>query len=457
MESPLTRAGRTIAGTTDNVLTRIVALSIAGRAGSLIVGFGASVALARFLGPAGRGLLALMVSTMTLGLVLTTLGVPLAAVYFSSRRDTDQGGLLGNTLLQGAILAAVMVPAAAVFHRQVADALGEGQGGTTWVLVAALLPVTFLDWTTHAQLQGMLMFGRYSVLTILSRAAYAIGILALLGLAHLGVAGGLIATAFGSLVMIGGSLGPILKRSRPKLDRPLLRRTLSYGLRVQVGSLFQFANGRLDVLIMQFFRPLSQVGYYAVAQTIAELVINLAGAFQVSVLPLVSHYEGDARADTTTVDSTRHYGILAAAASVFNLGFGPLVILFAFGPKFNGAVAPMLILVPGVWFLGLATVIQGDLSGRGRPGLSSALAGGAAVVTLVLDFALIPPFGVVGGALASDGAYFTVGLASLIALHRVTGIPLRRLALPTRSDFSAYAALLRRVYRALRPPPSDPD
>lgn len=449
MESPRTRAGRSL-GSGENVLARLVTWSILGRFGYLVAGFGASIALARLLGPSGRGLLGLMLSVNSLALVFTTFGVPLAVVYFASRRDADHGALLGNSILQGVLLAALLIPLSAVFYSQIANAFGDGHGGRTWILVAALVPVTFLDWTTHGQLQGMLMFGRFSILLVLSRVVYAVGVLILLGTLDWGVAGGVVATAVGSVVMIWGSLGPVLARGRPSLDLTLLRRTLKYGRRIQVGSIFQLANGRLDVILMQFFRPLNQVGYYVVAQTIAELVINLANAFQSSVLPLIAHYDEDTRrADTTSIDSIRHHGILAAVAVLGNAAFGPLVIFFAFGSNFGPAIGPMLVLLPGIWFLGLGIVIQGDLAGRGRPGLSSSLAGLAAVITVVLDLALIPPLGVYGGALASVGAYTTFGVASLVALHRVTGIPVRRLAVPDRNDVRAYTALIRKTFGAL--------
>lgn len=436
--------------TGGDLLARSVTLNVVGRIGSLVAGFAASVALARYLGPDGRGLLGLMISASSLGLVFLTFGVPLSVVYQASRKEVDQGSLLGNSVLQAVILTAVVVPLAALLHRPLADALGEGHGGHTWILVGALVPVTFLDWTTHGQLQGMLLFGRFNVLLVLSRVAYAVGVVMFVGVAGWGVAGGLVATAVGSVVMIIGSLKPILQRARAKLDRVLFRRTLHYGWRVQVGSIFQLANGRLDVLVMQFFRPLSQVGYYVVAQTIAELVINLASAFQSSVMPLISTLEGDTRAETTSIDSIRHHGILAGVAVLANAALGSAVIYFAFGSKFHAAIGPMLVLLPGIWFLGMGIVIQGDLAGRGRPGLSSTLAGVAAAVTVVLDFALIPPLGVYGGALASVAAYTTFGVASLHALHKVTGIPIRRLAVPTSADLAVYWTAMRRLPSLLK-------
>jgi O-antigen/teichoic acid export membrane protein len=250
--------------------------------------------------------------------------------------------------------------------------------------------------------------------------------------------------------MIAGAMVPILRLGRPRLDLSLMKRMFRYGTRAQVGSVLSLANGRLDVIILQAFRPLSQVGYYVVAQAIAELVLALADAFQWSNMALVARDTGSDQGASTSATATRHHGLLSGAAVIANAGFGTLVILFAYGPKFHAAVVPMLILLPGVWLLGIGSVIGGDLGGRGRPGLASTLVGVSAVVTVVLDLALIPPLGVTGAAIASVCAYATLGISSLIALRRVSGIPVRELIVPRRADFTAYGRMLRSAMLRLR-------
>jgi Na+-driven multidrug efflux pump len=110
----------------------------------------------------------------------------------------------------------------------------------------------------------------------------------------------------------------------------------------------------------------------------------------------------------------------------------------------------MLILLPGMLFLGAGVVVTGNLRGRGRPGLSSTLAGLTAIVTLILDLALIPPFGITGAAIASVIAYAFYGTASLMTLARLGGIPIRTLTLPTRAEFSMYVSIYRRGIAWLR-------
>lgn len=426
------------------VLARSVTLNVLGRAGFLGVGFVAAIVLARVLGPADRGLLGEMVAASSIGLILFGVGIPLAVTYYASRPGVSHGALLGNSLAWTLGLCVVILPLAWLFHGQLADAFGEGRGGRVWVLAAALVPMTFLDWTTHNQLVGMLRFGLFNALTILARVLYLVAIVVLVAVLGGGVGAAVVATMLGSAVMVIGSLPTILHFGRPRLERALMGAMTRYGARVQIGSFLQQANARFDVLILQGFRPLSDVGYYIVAQTIAELVLTAATAFQTSVLPLVAHDDGDlGRQRTTSTDSVRHYGILAGVATLFNAAFGTLVILFAYGAEFHPAVLPFFILLPSIWFLGLGMVIQGDLGGRGRPGLSSALTGLGAVATVAFDLLLIPPFGVIGAACASVIAYTVFGVASLVALGRVADIPLRTMVVPRRSDIAGYRSALR--------------
>jgi O-antigen/teichoic acid export membrane protein len=126
------------------------------------------------------------------------------------------------------------------------------------------------------------------------------------------------------------------------------------------------------------------------------------------------------------------------------------VILLGYGSRFQPAVVPMLILLPGVWMLGIGIVIQGDLDGRGRPGLASLLAGISAAVTTGLDFALIPSLGTTGAALASVCGYSTLGIVSIAVLHRVSAIPVRELVVPTRADLRGYRSFLAERLRRAR-------
>lgn len=431
------------------MLARSVTLNLIGQAATLAIGFFASIALARWLGPTDRGLLGVITSVSNLALALGSVGLPMAVWYFASRANARYGDLLGNTFLYAGLLAVVFGGGFWLFSGELSDHLSDGRGGPAWILGGFIVAIIFLDYTTHNQLLGRLRFGLVNLLVVLSKIAYVACVVVLVGVLDLGVSGALIAVAAGSALVTAGSTWVILGWARPGIDRLLFRRLLRYGSRIQVGSIFQLLNYRLDVVILQFYVPLASVGYYVVAQTLAELVLTLARAFQGSVLPLVSHYEGDERQNVTTRDSLRHHGVLAFVALLLNAVFAPLVIIFAYGAVYEPAIVPLLILLPGMWFVGSATVAMGDLSGRGRPGVASALSGVAVLVTVILDLLLIPPFGVVGAAVASLVAYVCFGISSLVVLARIAGLEPREL-FPTRADVLAYPAAVRPAMARLR-------
>jgi O-antigen/teichoic acid export membrane protein len=431
------------------MLARSVTLNVLGQGAALASGFVSSILLARLLGPADRGLLGVLASVTTMALVLGGLGLPFSVAYFAARPERRSGAILGDTVLVAAVLGALLVPLAWALSGPLGDAFARGHDGAIWVLAAALVPVTFLDYTTQNQVLGQRRFGLYNLVIVLNKVVGLVVVVALIGVLDLGVAGGILALAAGSATTVALSLPRILAEGPPTLDLALLRRMLGYGGRVQVGSIFQVMNYRLDVLVLQFFRPLSEVGYYVVAQVIAELVTTLSTAFATSVLPLVAGSDEHDERARTTVASLRHHGVLTIVAILLNLVFGTLIILFAYGPSYRPALVPMLIILPGMWFLGTASVVTGDLRGRGRPGTASSLAGGAVIVTVALDVLLIPRWGVNGAAVASLVTYVVLGIASLVVLSRVGRLPLRSL-LPSRADAAAYVPIVRAAVARVR-------
>jgi O-antigen/teichoic acid export membrane protein len=270
------------------VLARAVTLNALGQVSTLAVGFIGSILIARWLGPADRGLLGLVSSTASFAIAIFGFGWPLAVGYYASKRDGPQGALLGNTFAFAVVLALVLVPLAWVFRGTMADTFGHGRGGLIWVAAAGLVPLALLEFTLPNQLVGGLRFGLLSAINVLSKAAYLVVAVLLVGVLGFGVAGGIVAVAVTSIVTAAGCLPTLLRLEPPRFDLTVARSLLGYGRRVQIGTVFQLANYRLDVIIAQFFLSLSAVGAYLIAQILAELVIVVAQAFQMSVLPLVS-------------------------------------------------------------------------------------------------------------------------------------------------------------------------
>ncbi len=428
------------------LLARAVILTTLGTLAAVVFGFAAAVLTARWLGPADRGLFAVMWLLGSLTVAIFGLGIPVSITYHLSSGASAAAEVLGAALAWAALLACVFVPLSWLLRDELADVAARGEGGDAWVLVGVLVPALFLGYAAIQFLVGMLRFGWSNALRATSRAVF-VGFLALLlGLVGLGVSGALVALIASWVAVVVIACPVVLRYARPRLSAPALTSILRYGLLVQLGTVSAFASLRLDILVLQHFEALGQVGIYAVAQSVAETVTILALGFAGSMLPLVARLEGVER-QALTGEAIRNCSLLGAVAAVALAILGPPLVPVFFGQDFADAVTPLLILLPSMWFLGIALAIGSTLRGYGRAGLASLLAGLSMALTIGLDLLLIPSYGVTGAAVASAFAYALYGASSVVALGRVADLSPTALVVPTRTDIERYPRAVRRALR----------
>jgi len=87
---------------------------------------------------------------------------------------------------------------------------------------------------------------------------------------------------------------------------------------------------------------------------------------------------------------------------------GKPLIRLVYSLAFVDAYTPMLVLLPGVILLGGAKILTNELAGWGYPHYNSINAGGAFIVTVILNLTLIPRYGILGAALASSISYAAI-------------------------------------------------
>ncbi|NUT55222.1 MAG: hypothetical protein HOQ03_04475 [Thermoleophilia bacterium] len=104
-----------------------------------------------------------------------------------------------------------------------------------------------------------------------------------------------------------------------------------------------------------------------------------------------------------------------------------------------------IVLLPGVLAVGFGKVLTAATTGRGFPKYALITVAMVTPITLASYFLLVPPLGAMGAAISSTISYLLTTILSYVFLHRVTGIPLRELALPRRSDLSDYRHALEMV------------
>ena len=196
-------------------------------------------------------------------------------------------------------------------------------------------------------------------------------------------------------------------------DTGLARRVLGFGVRAQVGTLLLFVNARLDFAIVGALVGPAALGVYAIASRYAELLRLPSLAFNYVLYPEFAR-DGSRAAARKAVRMIPRVGWIPAAAAIPLALSAAFVIRLLFGREFDGAVVPAVILLLGLSGGGVGAIVTAFLYGQGRPGLNSIAMGAGLAATVVLDLLLIPPFGIVGAAVASCVAYL-ITTAVLIA------------------------------------------
>lgn len=367
--------------------------------------------IARWLGPEGKGMLAmiLMVPGM-LGLFLSG-GIGVANVHFTGSGRLDVPALTANSV-GFAVLATIL--GFGVAGGLVATGWLEAvvPGVPMWLILLAMLglPAGLLDGYFSTILQGLQHIVTANLVN-LTKAALTLALTLLLVIGfQLGLIGALVASLLAGGVTVIVTSFPLRREGgvfTPRWDLSIMGSTLSFGLRGHIGNVLQFFNYRLDVFIVNYFLGSSSVGIYSVSVMVTELLWYFPNAVGFVIFPKAATTNPEAMNAFTPRVFRITLGLTVLGAVGLAIVGRPLIEVI-YSSTFLGAYVPMLVLLPGVAFLGAAKVLTNEIAGRGYPHYNSVNAGLALVLTVVLDLVLIPQQGIAGAALASSIAYTAI-------------------------------------------------
>ncbi|SCG68642.1 O-antigen ligase family protein [Micromonospora coxensis] len=221
---------------------------------------------------------------------------------------------------------------------------------------------------------------------------------------------------------------------------------IRYALTCLPGVLAAISSARLDQVVGLPLIGARELGYYAVAVSLAELPMVVATAARTV---LMGRPAGESSRDTTQVAR------LAVLASVVICGLLALSAGFAvplvFGADFTPAVAPTVILCAGTLLYACMTIYSAALLAHNRPGWSSAALVTGSVVGILALLALAP-LGAVGAALASLAGYAVAMIIAGVAVGRVPALgSLRMLTVPYEGDVRLVKEKVARMLEGVRP------
>ncbi len=200
----------------------------------------------------------------------------------------------------------------------------------------------------------------------------------------------------------------------------------------------------LDCLMIKWYLPLRDLGWYALAAQVAGMVQQVTIIFSTLVLPRISVLAANQETETIKMYITRVLPYWLLGASVLFcavlLSIGALVPL-AFGAEFRGAVAPLAVLMLASVALALYSALTPVVYAYGATWPLSAVCAVSALTNIGMNLWLIPRHGIVGAAAATAVAYWVSALGVLWLVQRRFSAPLARLVSLGLPVAAVYACL----------------
>ncbi len=174
----------------------------------------------------------------------------------------------------------------------------------------------------------------------------------------------------------------------------------------------------LDNVMLGFMNTDTEVGYYSGAVKVKTILIGLVTSASVVLLPRVSNYleKGKREEFNQVLNKTmRLIIIMAVPLTIYFIFFAKESITFLSGKEFEGAIVPMMIIMPTLLFIGMTNLIGIQMMvplGREKQVFRSEVWG--AVIDFVINLFLIPGYGAAGAAIGTVVAELAVLIVQLI-------------------------------------------
>ena len=386
--------------------------------------FGSGVIVARWLGADGFGTYAVLNVTVALAVQIGSAGLPSANTFFLARDRAMLGPVFANAIFFALVMGTILSAAVLGLNWLRPSLFGEV---STRLLAAAAVSIPFqllillglnillaIDRIRQlnlfdALLPGWVFANALILLVVLRERLFTL------------VSWNTVAAMVLSLLLalyIGREVSKFKQPRKARVDPQLLNAMLRYGVKFYISIMAGAIIFRADVLIVNRFRGAAEAGVYAVASQFSFLLLMLPGVIATLLFPRVAASQ-DERGEFA-VQVTRHTTLvmllmcLAAAALSF-------VLPWIYGARFSDATIQLLILLPGIFFMGLESVLVQHFTGTGLPAIIPVFWIVTLAFNIGLNLLVVPAFGARGAAAISTLSYALIFVLVTVYFCMKTG------------------------------------
>ncbi|MBI2971102.1 MAG: flippase [Candidatus Aenigmarchaeota archaeon] len=196
---------------------------------------------------------------------------------------------------------------------------------------------------------------------------------------------------------------PFFLREPFVLDKQLFWKILKFGGILWIGSLAALIS-RVDILALTTFRTLEEVGLYSTAMPTAALLLIFVSPVVNVLYPSISALWEENKPDAVAKGMATMLRLLFAFMLPFSLifiAFSGDILTTVFGATFTRASPALSILALSMIPTAMASLFLTTLKAIGHPGRNTMIALLVLAINFLLNWFLVPPYGIEGAAAAT--------------------------------------------------------
>ncbi len=364
-----------------------------------LLAFFYSIYAARYLGAEGFGVLSASLALAGIGCIFADLGLSNLTVREVARKPELAGKYLGNALVMKILLSiATFILIALVGY------LSGYPSDKMYVLyfVSLSLILNSFGGIFNAIFQAYEKMEYQSVGQILNNVLMFVGILMAIGYNLNLVAFATVYFLASAAALIYTIIICLWKFLLPKLefDFPFWRVTLKESLPIAVSGIFSYIAFRVDMVMLEFIKGSTAVGWYSASYRLMEALIYLPSMYTVSVFPLLSKFFMDSRRslEISYYKSVKYLLILSLPIAAATTILAPQIILLLYKDGYMESIMALQILIWALPFIFLSYVLGSAIVSVNKQVEVVRITFMTMIINVVLNLILIPTWSFVGAA-----------------------------------------------------------
>jgi O-antigen/teichoic acid export membrane protein len=408
------------------------------------MGFGVLIGIitARTLGPAARGIFALVSTFPASVTTLTKFGQAQAIIYFIRREKQDVSVVASTAVWFGLGTGALLVMLVLLLHDQILATMLRGVPLWALVAVCPMIPILLMESYLYGVLQATDRFRVYNA-RLLGESIIALVLMAtvLIGLG-LGLPGALGVSVVLNTVMLGWVFWTIHRDTPIRLvfDRGLFRRMFRYGMKSHLQIIASHFNFKAGVYLCSYYLTPSEVAFYAIGAKFAEQMMSIPQSLGLAMFPRLAGMPEDRVHAMTAAACRQTLAIAVAAALVLTLA-GRFAIVTLYGVAFEPAAVPLVWISWGIVMMSLYVLLSRDFTARDRQMINVIAAYIALGGNIGLNVYLIPRYGILGAAIGTSASYTAAAVLLYGFFLRESGLPWYAPLVLQREDITRWKRL----------------